>query len=44
MKFDEYEEWFLLLVEAKKLGITVKEIYDFLERKEITTREKEGIL
>lgn len=32
-KFDEYAEWFLLLVEAKNLGITVKEIEAFLGRK-----------
>jgi DNA-binding transcriptional MerR regulator len=42
-KFDEYAEWFSLLVEAKKLGMTVEEIKDFLEKREIILREKESI-
>lgn len=46
MKLDDFEEWFLLLCEAKNLGITAEEIKEFLERKEERKHEqlKEGIL
>jgi hypothetical protein len=47
--FDDYEEWFLLLWEAKNLGISAEEVkeflIEFLERKNTSQEKlKEGIL